>query len=120
MKSLLTAVSLALLAGTVVVQADDQYAKVVLVNKIDFPVEVSIYDKNGHDTDRMPGRITPGGIITSKAMLDDKGYVSVEVKFYYQDGEGHAHAGCWDILTSANGRSELPSQDLTADSGQSC
>jgi hypothetical protein len=117
MKALLAGVSIAVLAGTATVHADDQYTTLVLINKIEFPIEASIFDKNGHNTDRTPGRVSTGGTITSKVMLDEKGYVSVEVKLSYQDEGGHLFNRCWDILTNANGQSQLPAQDVTKDVG---
>ena len=118
MKTLLAGVSIALLAGTVAVQADAQYVKLVINNKANISIQVDVFDRATNKRVSTP-EATPGGTAVSQAMLKDDGTVDFMLSILYRDSANGSYYHCLDVSTNPNGQSEL-SYDLTTDSGQKC
>jgi hypothetical protein len=112
MKAFLAGVAIALLAGTVALQADEKKTvKVALTNKTEFTVVAQIYDHNGGGYSKSED-VTSGGTYVATANLDDNDYADFKVLFGYEEPPSTKRSRCFDVRTNANGTSELP-YDLT-------
>jgi hypothetical protein len=107
MKALLAGVSIALLAGTLAVQADDaKYVKLTINNKADLPIQVYVVDHVASKTYEINQQATPGGTLVSQAMVNKDGMLDFTFSIWLLSQGGH-QTRCWAVSTNPNGQTEL-------------
>ena len=95
------------------------FVKLSLHNAAKLNMMVDVRDHVANTEDDVRTELTPGGARTSKAKLDQKGFINIGFLILFRDEKSGSFYRCVDVSTQVEGKSEL-SYDFSVDSGRKC
>ena len=95
------------------------FVKLSLHNAAKLNMMVDVRDHVANTEDDVRTELTPGGARTSKAKLDQKGFINIGFLILFRDEKNGSFYRCVDVSTQVEGKSEL-SYDFSVDSGRKC